>query len=286
MPTIDTKANLRSVYEPIGPVCVFGPNNFPFAFNSIAGGDFAAAIAAGNPVIGKSNTSHPGVSRLFGELVVEAMKETGMPKGVQLLYRTGHDDGLKLVSDIRVGATGYTGSRGAGLKLKAAADANGKPFYAELSSVNPVVFMPGAVAERGEKLAEEYTTSGLMATGQFCTNPGLVSWWTMRKLAQCLLISYIAIQSSGRNIAFEGSTTVVDQRREYPEGSWCEASCRRHSVEGNRCAVANTILEASGEQFLQNPEEFQTEVFGNAASSFSAPTLTNFNVSLKVSKAT
>ncbi len=47
MPTIDTQLNIRSCHTAIGPVWVFGPNNFPFAFNSIAGGDFAAAIAAG-----------------------------------------------------------------------------------------------------------------------------------------------------------------------------------------------------------------------------------------------
>jgi 2,5-dioxopentanoate dehydrogenase len=38
MPTIDTGNNIRSHLAPLGPVCVFGPNNFPFAFNSIAGG--------------------------------------------------------------------------------------------------------------------------------------------------------------------------------------------------------------------------------------------------------
>ena len=42
---IDSKANIRSHFAPIGPVLVFGPNNFPFAFNAISGGDFAAAIA-------------------------------------------------------------------------------------------------------------------------------------------------------------------------------------------------------------------------------------------------
>ncbi len=154
---------------------VFGPNNFPFAFNSIAGGDFAAAIAAGNPVIAKANTSHPGTTRKFGELAQQAAEKTEMPPGiVQLIYRTSHADGLKLVADPRTGATGYTGSRGAGLALKAAADAAGKPIYLELSSINPVVILPGALKERGEKLAEEFTGSCLMGAGQFCTNPGLV----------------------------------------------------------------------------------------------------------------
>ncbi len=102
LPTIDTKAGIRSCYESLGPICIFGPNNFPFAFGSVSGGDFAAAIAAGNPVIGKANSSHPETTRLFAELALQAAEETGMPKAVvQLIYRTSHSDGEKLVSDPR-----------------------------------------------------------------------------------------------------------------------------------------------------------------------------------------
>ena len=114
-PTIDTKLNIRSLLGPIGPVWVFGPNNFPFAFNSVAGGDFAAALAAGNPVIAKANSSHPGTTRLLAEEAHAAATEAGLPPGtVQLLYRTSHEDGERLVADPRTGATGYTGSRPAG----------------------------------------------------------------------------------------------------------------------------------------------------------------------------
>ena len=107
MPTIDTKANIRSMLAPLGPVWVFGPNNFPFAFNSVAGGDFAAAIAAGNPVIAKANTSHPGTSRLLAEEAFAAVTETGLPPAtVQMIYRTSHADGERLVADPRTGAAG------------------------------------------------------------------------------------------------------------------------------------------------------------------------------------
>ncbi len=175
MATIDTQAGIRSGYAAIGPVCVFGPNNFPFAFGSVSGGDFASAIAAGNPVIGKANSSHPGTTRQFAELAQQAAAETGLPPStVQLLYRLPHADGMRLVADPRFGATAYTGSRTAGLHLKAAADAAGKPIYLELSSINPVVLLPGALRERGAEIAEEFATSGLMGTGQFCTNPGML----------------------------------------------------------------------------------------------------------------
>src|SRR5690606_10041584 len=93
LPTIDTKANIRSQLAPIGPVWVFGPNNFPLAFNSIAGGDFAAAIAAGNPVIAKANTSHPGTTRRLAELAQQVAEHVGLPPGtIQLIYRTSHED--------------------------------------------------------------------------------------------------------------------------------------------------------------------------------------------------
>ena len=166
--TIDTATGIRSYLAPIGPVAVFGPNNFPLAFNGIAGGDFAAAIAAGNPVIAKANPGHPGTTRLLTEAIHQAALETEMPAGtVQMIYRMGHSEGERFVSDPRLGAVAYTGARGAGLKLKAAADAVGKPIYLELSSVNPVVFLPGALAERGSEIATEFAGSCLVGTGQF-----------------------------------------------------------------------------------------------------------------------
>jgi 2,5-dioxopentanoate dehydrogenase len=102
LPTIDTKLGIRSMLAPIGPVWVFGPNNFPFAFNSVSGGDFVAAIAAGNPVIAKANSSHPNTTRLLGEEAFAALRETDLhPATVQLLYRTSHDDGARAVADGR-----------------------------------------------------------------------------------------------------------------------------------------------------------------------------------------
>ena len=140
-----------------GSFALFGPNNFPFAFNSVAGGDFAAAIAAGNPVIGKGNSSHPGTTRLLAEEALAATEDTGMPAAtVQLIYRTSHQVGAEMVSHSKIGATGYTGSRGAGLVLKETADRAGKPIYLELSSINPVVILPGALAERGAEIADEF----------------------------------------------------------------------------------------------------------------------------------
>lgn len=267
LPTIDTKLNIRSVLAPIGPVWVFGPNNFPFAFNSVAGGDFVAAIAAGNPVIAKANTSHPGTTRLLAEEAFKALIEAGLPPStVQLIYRTSHADGERLVADPRTGATGYTGSRHAGLKLKAAADVAGKPIYLELSAVNPVFILPGALAERWAALVDEFVTSSLMGTGQFCTSPSLVllvaSDATDRFLdgvkarfeaaSPAPLLSSSVARSLASSVA-----TLQDAGARLVTGGDAVAE------PGYR--FKNTMLIASGEQFLASPERLQTEAFGNAA---------------------
>src|SRR5271170_5067940 len=115
-PTLDLEKNIRSCFGPIGPVVVFGPNNFPLAFNGISGGDFAAAIAAGNPVIAKAHPLHPNTTRLLAEEARKAAEETGMPDGaVQMIYHISNENGLRLVSDSRVGAVGFTGSRNGGM---------------------------------------------------------------------------------------------------------------------------------------------------------------------------
>ncbi len=267
MPTIDTKAGIRSVFEPLGPVCVFGPNNFPFAFNSVAGGDFAAAIAAGNPVIGKANSSHPETTRLLAEQAAEALAETGLPAAtVQLIYRTSHADGERLVSDDRVGATGYTGSRGAGLTLKAAADRAGKPIYLELSSVNPVVITPAALAERGDELVGEFVGSVLMGTGQFCTNPGMVMLISDSATDKFIAAVVEKFQSSPSGTLL---SPAVAKSLSASVEKLCEFGAELLTGGGepetNRCAYANTLLRTTANEFLENPEGFQTEAFGNAS---------------------
>jgi NADP-dependent aldehyde dehydrogenase len=267
LPTIDAKLNLRSQFEPLGPVCVFGPNNFPFAYNGIAGGDFAAAIAAGNPVIAKAHPCHPATSRALAEIAVAAAHETGLPPAtVQMLYHLAPDDGLRLVADKRLGATGFTGSRAAGLKLKAAADAAGKPVYLELSSLNPVVILPGALAERGAKIAEEFAGSCLMASGQFCTNPGLVilpageaAEKFITTVAEKFAVAPVAPLLAATVARGLQANVQILQRA----GAQLVTGGQPLAAPGYR--FANTLLRVSGEQFLAEPEKLQTEAFGNAS---------------------
>lgn len=267
MATIDSKAGIRSCYESLGPVCVFGPNNFPFAFNSAAGGDFAAAIAAGNPVIAKANSSHPATSQILAEEAAGAIEDCGMPAAtVQLIYRTSHEDGERLVSDPRVGATGYTGSRGAGLKLKAAADRAGKPIYLELSSVNPVVITKNSLKQSHDAIVDQYMTSVLMGTGQFCTNPGMVllqAGEESNKFVEALTERFKSA-AAGTLLSPAVCRSLTSAIQELVAAG-AELLTGGGEAEANRCAVANTLLKCSSDQFLKDPEKFQTEAFGNAA---------------------
>ena len=265
LPTIDAKLNIRSVLGPLGPVLIFGPNNFPFAYNGVAGGDFAAAIAAGNPVIAKAHPNHPNTTRLLAEEAFAAVREADLPPAtVQLIYNVAPEDGLKMAADKRLGAVGFTGSRAAGMKLKAAADAVGKPIYLEMSSLNPVVILPGALTERGAKIVEEFTGSCLMANGQFCTSPGLTILFAGDATEQFIAGVKAKLESSVPGTLLSsgvGKNLVASVKILRDAGA--EIVTGGSPLAGNK--FANTLLRVSGAQFLASPEKLQTEAFGNAS---------------------
>jgi 2,5-dioxopentanoate dehydrogenase len=170
------KPDLRSMLRPLGPVVVFGASNFPLAF-SVAGGDTASALAGGNTVIVKAHQAHPGTSELVGHAVQESVRECGLPEGVfSLLFGSGSQIGTALMKHPLVKAGGFTGSRTAGRILMdvAASRSEPIPFYAEMSSTNPVFILPGALRERGESIAAGLHGSFTLGAGQFCTKPGMV----------------------------------------------------------------------------------------------------------------
>jgi NADP-dependent aldehyde dehydrogenase len=170
------KPDVRSMLRPLGPVVVFCASNFPLAF-SVAGGDTASALAAGNPVIVKAHHAHPGTAELVGLAVSDAVRSCDLPEGVfSLIYGPGSAAGAQLVNHPLIKAGGFTGSRAGGLALLKAASNRPEPipFYAEMSSVNPVFVLPGALGSNSGSLAAGLHASVTLGAGQFCTNPGLV----------------------------------------------------------------------------------------------------------------
>ena len=170
------KSDIRKMNIPLGPVVVFGASNFPLAY-STAGGDTAAALAAGCPVIVKSHPMHAGTSELVASAIVKAAQKTGMPNGVfSNLNSSGIEVGQQLVAHPKVKAVGFTGSIKGGRALLdlAAKRAEPIPVFAEMGSINPVVILPKALENRNNEIAKTYAGSITLGTGQFCTNPGLL----------------------------------------------------------------------------------------------------------------
>lgn len=172
MPRVD----IRQRKIPVGPVAVFGASNFPLAF-STAGGDTASALAAGCPVVFKAHNAHPGTSEIVGRAITQAITDANLHPGIfSLIYGPGASIGQALVADPRIKAVGFTGSRSGGTALMSAAAARPEPIpvYAEMSSINPVIFFAGALSEDAAGHAKAYLGSVTGSSGQLCTAPGLV----------------------------------------------------------------------------------------------------------------
>jgi NADP-dependent aldehyde dehydrogenase len=260
------RADLRLRNIPLGPVAVFGASNFPLAF-SVAGGDTASALAAGCPVIVKGHPAHPGTGELVGRAIQAAVSSCRLPEGVFSLLPGAAETGAALVADPRIKAVGFTGSRAGGMALVGIANARPEPIpvYAEMSSINPVYLLPGALSARAEKIAQDFVGSLTLGVGQFCTNPGLV----------------FAIEGSGLE-AFLGAATKALQGcaaapmltpniQQVYEKAVC-ALAEHNSVETiARGRVANGPNQGQGALFASKASDFISdprlahEVFGSSS---------------------
>jgi len=170
------KPDIRRMLMPVGPVIVFGASNFPFAF-STAGGDTASALASGSSVVIKGHSAHAKTSELVFTAIQKAIEISGVPPyTVQHVLGKGNTVGKALVMHPGTKGVGFTGSFAGG---KALVDyANQReipvPVFAEMSSINPVVFYPDTLTKNAAQLAAQFAGSITLGAGQFCTNPGLL----------------------------------------------------------------------------------------------------------------
>lgn len=263
LPRVDLR--LRNIA--VGPVAVFGASNFPLAF-SVAGGDTASALAAGCPVIVKAHEAHLGTSELVGRAIRAAVAKTGMPAGVfSLLVGPGRVIGGALVSHPAVQAVGFTGSRQGGMALVQIANARPQPIpvYAEMSSINPVVLFPAALAARGDAIATGFVDSLTLGVGQFCTNPGLVLAIDGPDLDR---FETVAAQALAKKPAGVMLTQGIADAYRNGRGKLAELPGVREIGAGEAaqtdCQAGGALYEVGAQAFLAEPA-FSHEVFGPAS---------------------
>src|SRR5262249_38695777 len=170
------KPDVRAMLRPIGPVVVFGASNFPFAI-SVAGNDTVSALAARCPVLVKAHPAHPGTSERAADAFIAAAAKHRVHPGVfSLVQGETHEVGLALVRHPATRAVAFTGSLRGGRALfdAGASRPDPIPVYAEMGSINPVILLPRAAAQRADAIATAFVSSVTLGVGQFCTNPGLL----------------------------------------------------------------------------------------------------------------
>jgi alpha-ketoglutaric semialdehyde dehydrogenase len=259
------RPDIRRMLKPIGPVVVFGASNFPLAF-STAGGDTASALAAGCPVVVKAHPAHPGCGELVAGAIARAAAQCALPPGVFSFVHGGAEIGVALVRHPATAAVGFPGSHAAGRALFDAASSRPQPIpvFAEMSSVNPVFVLPGALRERRDALAQGLLGSFTLGVGQFCTKPGLV--FALRGAEMDAFVDSLAgavrqaasgtMLTAGIRAAFErarGDVTAVDGVREVASSS---AAPARGTTSGSPSVALTSAAEFLAERALTK------EVFG------------------------
>ncbi len=264
---LGVRPDLRRVLQPVGPTVVFAASNFPFAF-SVAGGDTAAALAAGNPVLLKSHSGHPKLSVRTGEIVAAALKGAGLPDGVFAVF-SGQENGTAVLKDPRIQAGAFTGSEYVGRLLAdiAAARPQPIPFYGELGSTNPVFVTQAALDTRADDIVSGFATSISGSAGQLCTKPGFVFLPEGHGLDEQLVAAFAAAnESTGeQRLLNPGITRGYNKRRDEV----LAANGVRVITEGSSRVdddkqgwTTPTIVAVSLDDFRAGREAILAEVFG------------------------
>lgn len=258
------KPDLRSMLRPVGPVAVFCASNFPLAF-SVAGGDTASALAAGNPVIVNAHFSHPGTAEMCGAAIAAAAHRTLMPDGLfSLLFSHDHRIGQALVAHPLIKAAGFTGSRKGGLALAEIARSRPEPipFFAEMSSVNPVFVLPNALVARGASIAAGLHASVTLGVGQFCTNPGLALFEDGP--AGDALVAALGAKIEATAPAPMLNSGILENYRRRVEERSRDSRLRLVAQAAGAAGATAALFETDARTFLDSLE-LADEVFGPAS---------------------
>ena len=268
------KPDLRKMLTPVGPVAVFSASNFPLAF-SVAGGDTASALAAGNPVVVKAHPSHPGTSEMVATAIQAAARKTHMPEGVfSMIHGNSYEPGKLLVLHPHTKSVGFTGSLQGGKALFDLANSREIPIpvFAEMGSTNPVFILEKALEKRPGQLASQLAGSVNLGVGQFCTKPGLIfvkEGKGLKEFLEALAAEFTQTAASSmlnERIAsgFMNSVSEIEKNRSVKILGKAES-------DGNKLIGKAVIATVSANEFEKNPR-LHHEVFGPFSLVITCPT--------------
>ena len=149
-----------TVREPVGPLALITPWNFPVA---IPMWKLAPAIACGNTVVLKPASLTP----LSAALIAEIFNECETPAGVlNIVYGSGRNVGEPLVAHPSIKGVSFTGSNDVGAGLYGTGAARGIKCQCEMGGKNPIIVLEDADLD----LAVNSAIQGAYgSTGQRCT---------------------------------------------------------------------------------------------------------------------
>jgi betaine-aldehyde dehydrogenase len=149
----------KTRYEPVGPVGMIVPWNFPLVTSAWK---IAPALAAGCTVVLKTSEYTPLIELAYGDIA----QAIGVPAGVLNIVTGAAAAGAALTADRRLAKLSFTGSNAVGSRVMATAARDCVPVALELGGKSPIVVFADADIEA----AVETIMNGIFYNcGQMCS---------------------------------------------------------------------------------------------------------------------
>lgn len=160
LPSVRPGIGVEITREPIGPIGLITPWNFPIA---IPAWKIAPALCYGNTVVLKPAELVPGCAWALADILHRA----GLPKGVfNLVMGKGSVIGQVMLDSPDLAGISFTGSVGTGKRVALASIEHGRKYQLEMGGKNPFVILDDADLSVA---VEASLNSCFFSTGQRCT---------------------------------------------------------------------------------------------------------------------